>query len=331
LIRTSAETKLPCGCAAPARAGWAGLVDPTSDLLLTVDGAFRIVAGFPHESELLRGALCKASALDEVFEANLARLLRDRIQVVLQTGEPSNIEVRIGRHDGTSLPARVRLSPDEAGVLLLARMASPQPRVDPRAPSDDASFWMLFDAAPIPIAVEVATDANGEGISRLNRKFTAVFGYDAHDVPGVQHWWPLAYPDPVYREQVRQDWFRRVREAGTRGEAPKMETKVVCKDGTQREIEFGLSVIGDRHVVTFVDLTEERRSQRALATRVEELRVALEEITRLRKLLPVCAWCHKLRNDDGYWLAVDEFLAQSSEVTLTHGICPECRSRHLGR
>ncbi len=326
-----AETTLPCGCAAPLRGGWVGLVDPTCDLLLTVDAAFRIVSGFPHDSELIQQKLCKVRALDEVFDAPLARLLHDRIQVVLSTGEPSSIEVSIRRNDGASLSARVRLSPDEAGVLLLARQAAPRPPVDPRTPTDDASFWMLFDAAPIPIAVEVATDPNGEGISRLNRKFTAVFGYDAHDVPGVQHWWPLAYPDPVYREQVRQDWFRRVRDAGSRGEAPKMETTVVCKDGTQREIEFGLAEIGHPHVVTFDDLTEERRSQRALAARVEELHAALEEITRLRKLLPVCAWCHKLRNDDGYWLAVDEFLAQSPEVTLTHGICPECRTRHLGK
>jgi hypothetical protein len=325
------ETTLPCGCAAPARAGWAGLVDPACDLLLTVDDSLRVASGFPHESELIRRPLCKARELEELFDGPLARLLHDRIQVIQGTREPSSIEVRIGQPDGSTLPARVRISPGGAGALVLLRKVSPIPAVDPRTPSDDASFWMLFDAAPIPLAVEIATDPNGEGISRLNKKFTAMFGYDDADVPGVQHWWPLAYPDPVYREQVRQDWFRRVREAGARGEAPTMETIVVCKDGSQREIEFGLSVLGDRHVVTFVDLTEVRRNQRALAARIEELNAALAEITRLRKLLPVCAWCHKLRSDDGYWLAVDEFLAASTEVTLTHGICPDCRARHLGR
>src|SRR5689334_5936695 len=120
-----AETKLPCGCSAPARSGWAGLVDPGSDLLLSVDASFRVLSGFPHDSELLRQRLCKASALDEVFEAPLARLLHDRIQIVLQSGEPSSIEVMIARGDGSSLPARVRLSPDEAGVLLLTRQTSP--------------------------------------------------------------------------------------------------------------------------------------------------------------------------------------------------------------
>ncbi len=110
-----------------------------------------------------------------------------------------------------------------------------------------------------------------------------------------------------------------------------METTVVCKDGSKRDIEFGLSMIGDRHVVSFVDLTEARQNQRALAARVEELRAALEEIKRLRTLMPICAWCHKLRDDRGYWLAVEEFLALRPDVTVTHGICPECRSRHLAK
>ena len=90
-----------------------------------------------------------------------------------------------------------------------------------------------------------------------------------------------------------------------------METTVVCKDGSQRgdRVRRGDDRRSPRGA--FVDLTESRRTQRALAARVEELRAALDEITRLRRLLPVCAWCHKLRNDDGYWLAVEEFLAQS--------------------
>lgn len=322
---------LPCGCAAPALTGWTGLVDPASDVLLSLDVQLRVGWGFPHDSELLRQRLCGSQVLDELFAPTLAALLVDRAGVVRATGECSSIDVQVARDDGTRLPARVRLSPEGGGVLLLMHREATSPRVDPRAPSDDWTFWQLFEAAPIPLAVEVATDAHGEGISRLNRKFTAVFGYDESDVQSVQHWWPLAYPDPAYRERVRQDWFRRVREASPHGEAPTMETTVICKDGSEREIEFGLSVIGDRHVVSFIDVTDSRRGQRALEAHVEELRAALEEITRLRRLLRVCAWCRKVRDDQGEWLAVEEFFAQSPDLTLTHGICPDCRARHLGR
>jgi PAS domain S-box-containing protein len=324
--------RLPCGCSVPAPRGWAGLVDPASDLLLLLDGTGLVRSGFPHESELAQARLCQSRVLDELFAPALASLLLDRTRVVHATRECTSIDVEVARpEDGARLPVRVRLSPDGEVVLVLMHRQGTPPRVDPREPTDDSSFWQLFEAAPIPLAVEVATDAHGEGVSRLNRKFTAVFGYGASDVQSVQHWWPLAYPDPTCRERVRQEWFRRVREASPRGEAPTMETTVVCKDGSEREIEFGLSVIGDRHVVSFVDVTESRRSQRALEAHVEELRAALEEITQLRKLLRVCAWCRKVRDDHGEWLAVEEFVAQSPDLTLTHGICPDCRARHLKR
>jgi hypothetical protein len=327
----NAEQSLPCGCAVPAQDGWVGLVDPGSELLLTLDGSGQILCGFPHDSELASARVCKVRFLDELFERRLATLLSDRAQVVRKAAEPSSIDVSIHQHDGGLIAARVRIAPRGEGVVLLMRRTALAARRDSHVPGDDSSFWQLFDAAPIPLAVEVATNSTGEGLSRLNRKFTTVFGYDSHDVPSVQHWWPLAYPDPVYREEVRRDWFRRVSEADARGEVPTMETTVVCKDGSRREIEFGVAVIGARHVVSFVDLTESRRSQHALSARVEELRAALEENTRLRRLLPVCAWCRKLRNDHGYWFAVEEFIAQSPDVTLTHGICPDCRARHLGK
>ncbi len=42
----------------------------------------------------------------------------------------------------------------------------------------------------------------------LNRKFTDSLGYTLEDIPEIVNWWPLAYPDPVYREEVRENWNR---------------------------------------------------------------------------------------------------------------------------
>jgi len=43
----------------------------------------------------------------------------------------------------------------------------------------------------------------------------------------------------------------------------------------------------------------------------------------------VCAWCKKLRDDQGYWQLLEEFLARRAGVTVTHGICPDCRAQHF--
>lgn len=58
-----------------------------------------------------------------------------------------------------------------------------------------------------------------------------------------------------------------------------------------------------------------------------ELKKALAEVKQLSGLLPICAWCKKIRNDDGYWQAVDTYLREHAKVEFTHGICPECSSK----
>jgi hypothetical protein len=47
----------------------------------------------------------------------------------------------------------------------------------------------------------------------------------------------------------------------------------------------------------------------------------------LRGLLPVCAWCKKVREDDGYWSELDRYIASHTEASVSHGICPACTER----
>ena len=56
----------------------------------------------------------------------------------------------------------------------------------------------------------------------------------------------------------------------------------------------------------------------------EEIADSVLRVKRLSGLLPICAWCKKLRDDDGYWSSVEEYIADRSGADFTHGICPEC-------
>jgi hypothetical protein len=65
----------------------------------------------------------------------------------------------------------------------------------------------------------------------------------------------------------------------------------------------------------------------ALATlhRTEQLTTQVETLSRL---LPLCSWCKKFRNDDGYWQQIEEYISSNSSGTaITHGICPECEEK----
>lgn len=51
------------------------------------------------------------------------------------------------------------------------------------------------------------------------------------------------------------------------------------------------------------------------------------QIKTLTGLLPICAWCKKVRDDRGYWDQIENFLQTRSEASFSHGICPECEKK----
>jgi phosphoserine phosphatase RsbU/P len=60
-----------------------------------------------------------------------------------------------------------------------------------------------------------------------------------------------------------------------------------------------------------------------------ELKNARTEVERLtHELLPICAFCRKVRDADGNWQSLEEYVAQRTQADFTHGICPTCRIEH---
>ena len=57
---------------------------------------------------------------------------------------------------------------------------------------------------------------------------------------------------------------------------------------------------------------------------IVSLQDALSEVKRLSGLLPICANCKKIRNDQGYWQDVAVYIRDHSEAEFTHGVCPDC-------
>jgi hypothetical protein len=66
----------------------------------------------------------------------------------------------------------------------------------------------------------------------------------------------------------------------------------------------------------------------ALAT-LRKTKQLVYEVETLSKLLPLCAWCKKIRNDGGYWEQIEKYLSAHSDSKVTHGICPDCYSKFL--
>jgi len=59
---------------------------------------------------------------------------------------------------------------------------------------------------------------------------------------------------------------------------------------------------------------------------IGELEEVLGRVKTLTGLLPMCSWCKKVRDDHGYWQAVEAYIHEHSNAEVTHGICPECKT-----
>lgn len=159
----------------------------------------------------------------------------------------------------------------------------------------------------------------------------AADGLQAWDILSGECPPPMALLDLEMPEVDGAEICRRVR-----GDAALQPTYVLIltgHSGTQH-IVAGLEAGADDYLVKPPDHDELRARlqvgrrivelQLALAGRVRELQEALAEVSQLRGILPICAYCKKVRNDQNYWQKVESYVAERSEAQFSHGICPEC-------
>ena len=69
--------------------------------------------------------------------------------------------------------------------------------------------------------------------------------------------------------------------------------------------------------------------QSALAERVRSLEEALANVKALQTLLPMCAYCKAIRNDQNYWEKVETYFHDHSGVSFSHSYCPNCYERFV--
>lgn len=61
----------------------------------------------------------------------------------------------------------------------------------------------------------------------------------------------------------------------------------------------------------------------------QKLKSILDDINKLKGLLPVCASCHKVRNDQGYWQKLEDYIEKHSKAHFINSYCPDCKAKYL--
>ncbi len=126
-------------------------------------------------------------------------------------------------------------------------------QVEKTLQKSEHKFRTLFKAAAIPMCY-----VNSEGVFLdFNAKFTEIFGYTSEDIPTVDQWFRLAYPDAEYRQWVVKTWEAAVARAKNKEiDIEPNEYRVTCKNGEVRKMLISGTFFQDSLLGTFVDITD---------------------------------------------------------------------------
>jgi len=114
----------------------------------------------------------------------------------------------------------------------------------------------------------------------------------------------------------------------------RMSTEIKIKDDRWFLITIDPIFSKDRNMVNAVhiarDVTQRILIQEERNKLVQELKTSLAQIKTLSGLLPICSYCKKIRDDRGYWSLLESYIENHSEVSFSHGMCPECSEKLYG-
>ena len=69
---------------------------------------------------------------------------------------------------------------------------------------------------------------------------------------------------------------------------------------------------------------ERKKAEAERERLIRELKHALAKVKMLKGMLPICAGCKNIRDDEGYWRSVEVYIRDHSDVEFTHAMCPNC-------
>lgn len=233
------------------------------------NGQFEKISGYSFTEFANKNAL-------DLFADEDKPKVRERIKEVFEKG-CSSVEANLVTKDGMTIPFFLtgsKFQKSETSYLIgLGLDLSELKTVEYELKESEIRFNNLVDASPLPLCF-----INSKGdIVRFNDSFTKMFGYTHEDLPNVEQWWELAYPDPEYREWVKKTWDVEINNSSdNKCDITSREYKITCKNGTVRTIDIGGTVLNGDMLVTCVDVTERKINEENLKSSRQQLRFALD-------------------------------------------------------
>ena len=244
--------------------------------LFDLEGRFlRWNRNFEQVSEYSREEIGRMHPLDFFIEPGRT-LIRQKISEAFEKGAAdaeAEFITKSGKHKPYYYTGRIIQLEGKPCLIGMGIDIADRKRTDEALRKSEEHFRRLTEQSPVPIAI---SNERGE-IEYVNEQFVRTFGYTRDDIPNIDAWFVLAYPDPEYRREVQERWERSVETAiRSHSVISPHEYRVSCKDGTIRTVEIFGSIIGAWEQVIFNDVTDRKRAEETIKESRERFKNLVE-------------------------------------------------------
>ncbi len=160
--------------------------------------------------------------------------------------------------------------------LAFLKYRSDNKRVEAALKESEKRFRTLFLNTPLPIS-HISIDGK---ILDVNDSFTETIGYTFDDIPSLGHAWNLFFNDDELKNRIISKWSTNLACAvADNSEMESFEVPILCKDGTLKTMAIGGRLLGGSVIVSFFDITERKRSEKASQESEKKLRSIFAAMT----------------------------------------------------
>lgn len=173
----------------------------------------------------------------------------------------------------------------------------------------------IIDLIPIPIFMK---DKDAKYID-CNIAFTRFLAYSREQLMGKSVF-------DIWSQQEAEVFYQQDQALLKAGGTQVYETRITSASGIVNYVQFHKRVFtnSDGEPLGFIgvifDITEKK-------LHIEELEVALGRVKQLEGILPICAWCKRMREADQTWIPLEEYISCRTTASFSHSICPDCASK----
>lgn len=264
--------------------------------------------------------------MDQIFPGLRAKGIPQRYADVVrrqQETEVEELEYDDGKNEPTWFSVKAFPLPEHC-VGMSFKNITERKQAERKLEASHERYRNLYENTPIMLH---SIDSKGHIVAASNYWLTSM-GYSRDEVIGRPLTSFLTDESKLFAKIIAFPFFLE------HGYVQDIQYQVIKKNGGLMDVTLSAIAEKDengnflRSLAVMIDVTAQKQAEAAQEKLIRELQKALDEITSLRGILPICSFCKRVRDDKGYWEQVDIYITKHSPAEISHSICPECLKKH---